>query len=193
MKLGLFLTFWAITFIFAFIGVAGYYVSYKTDSREYPWAYSSDKNKSLLVGKWSGKFVEPDSIEKKINLEIYEPYTKLERIFYSIGLPYQRRLNIAHNKFNGYLTIEKGHSKEHYKVRGSVNLKNIQLFDFHLLANEKDTPPYHFSFFFTDGFWEENKMSFVMTIVFRKNSLPNNLKNFEPSTNKKIKILLNRI
>lgn len=192
MRLGLLIIALFFALLFIIVGGMGYYVSYKTDSREYPWAYSFDKNKPLLVGKWAGKFIEPDSVEKKISLEIYEPHTKLERIFYSIGFPYKKRLYIAKNKFEGFLIIQKKYTKEEYKVRGSINRKNIKFFDFHLLANEKDTPPYHYSFLFTNGVWQENQMSFVLTIVFRKNSLPNNLKNHEPILSKKVKVLLKR-
>ena len=70
MKLGLFLSILVLILVFVIVGLVGYYVSYKTDIREYPWAYSSDEKKPLLVGKWSGKFIEPDSIEKKISLVI---------------------------------------------------------------------------------------------------------------------------
>jgi hypothetical protein len=193
MKLGLFLTTLALLLMFA-VGVVNYYVSYKTDIREYSWAYSSDEKKPLLVGKWSGKFIEPDSIEKNISLEIYEPYTKIERIFYSIGLSNKRRLYIEPNKFDGFLSIEnKLRLEEKYKVRGFVNTKNIQLFDFHLLANVKETPPYHYSFLFTEGFWKKNKMSFILTIVFRKSTTPNNLKNQEPFLSKKVRVSLNRV
>jgi hypothetical protein len=193
MKLGLFLTTLALLLMFA-VGVVNYYVSYKTDIREYSWAYSSDEKKPLLVGKWSGKFIEPDSIEKNISLEIYEPYTKIERIFYSIGLSNKRRLYIEPNKFDGFLSIEnKFRLEEKYKVRGFVNTKNIQLFDFHLLANVKETPPYHYSFLFTEGFWKKNKMSFILTIVFRKSTTPNNLKNQEPFLSKKVRVSLNRV
>ncbi|GGD43922.1 hypothetical protein GCM10011514_04840 [Emticicia aquatilis] len=198
MKLAYFLTALFLTILFALVfgvvGVVGYYVSYKTDSRAYPWAYSFDENKPLLVGKWSGKFMEPDSMEKKVSLEIYEPYTKLERIFYSIGLPYKRRLYIETDKFDGLLRIEnKFRKEEQYKVRGSLNTKNIQLFDFHLLANVKETLPYHYSFLFTEGFWKKNEMSFVITIVFRKSITPNNLKNQEPFLSKKVRVSLNRV
>ncbi len=193
MKLGLFLTTLALLLMFA-VGVVNYYVSYKTDIREYSWAYSSDEKKPLLVGKWSGKFIEPDSIEKNISLEIYEPYTKIERIFYSIGLSNKRRLYIEPNKFDGFLSIEnKLRLEEKYKVRGFLNTKNIQLFDFHLLANVKETPPYHYSFLFTEGFWKKNKMSFILTIVFRKSTTPNNLKNQEPFLSKKVRVSLNRV
>jgi hypothetical protein len=193
MKLGLFLTTLALLLMFA-VGVVNYYVSYKTDIREYSWAYSSDEKKPLLVGKWSGKFIEPDSIEKNISLVIYEPYTKIERIFYSIGLSNKRRLYIEPNKFDGFLSIEnKFRLEEKYKVRGFVNTKNIQLFDFHLLANVKETPPYHYSFLFTEGFWKKNKMSFILTIVFRKSTTPNNLKNQEPFLSKKVRVSLNRV
>jgi len=193
MKLGLFLTTLALLLMFA-VGVVNYYVSYKTDIREYSWAYSSDEKKPLLVGKWSGKFIEPDSIEKDISLVIYEPYTKIERIFYSIGLSNKRRLFIEPNKFDGFLSIEnKLRLEEKYKVRGFLNTKNIQLFDFHLLANVKETPPYHYSFLFTEGFWKKNKMSFILTIVFRKSTTPNNLKNQEPFLSKKVRVSLNRV
>ena len=193
MKLGLFLTTLALLLMFA-VGVVNYYVSYKTDIREYSWAYSSDEKKPLLVGKWSGKFIEPDSIEKNISLVIYEPYTKIERIFYSIGLSNKRRLYIEPNKFDGFLSIEnKLRLEEKYKVRGFLNTKNIQLFDFHLLANVKETPPYHYSFLFTEGFWKKNKMSFILTIVFRKSTTPNNLKNQEPFLSKKVRVSLNRV
>lgn len=194
MKLGLFLTTLALLLMFAIVGVANYYISYKTDTREYPWAYRSDENKPLLVGKWSGKFIEPDSIEKKISLVINEPYTNLDRIFYSIGLSYNRRLYIEPNKFDGFLSIEnKFRKEERYKVRGFLNTKNIQLFDFHLLANVKETPPYHYSFLFTEGFWKKKEMSFILTIVFRKSTTPNNLKNQEPFLSKKVRVSLNRV
>lgn len=193
MKLGLFLTTLALLLMFA-VGVVNYYVSYKTDIREYSWAYSSDEKKPLLVGKWSGKFIEPDSIEKEISIVITEPYTKIERIFYSIGLSNKRHLYIEPNKFDGFLSIEnKVGQEEKYKVRGFLNTKNIQLFDFHLLANVKETPPYHYSFLFTEGFWKKNKMSFILTIVFRKSTTPNNLKNQEPFLSKKVRVSLNRV
>lgn len=194
MKLGLFLSILVLILVFVIVGLVGYYVSYKTDIREYPWAYSSDEKKPLLVGKWSGKFIEPDSIEKKISLVIFEPYTKIERIFYSIGLSNKRRLYIETNKFDGLLSIEnKFRKEEKYKVRGFLNTKNIQLFDFHLLANVKETLPYHYSFLFTEGFWKKNEMSFILTIVFRKSTTPNNLKNHEPFLSKKVRVSLNRV
>jgi hypothetical protein len=194
MKLGLFLSILVLILVFAIVGLVGYYVSYKTDIREYPWAYSSDEKKPLLVGKWSGKFIEPDSIEKKIGLVIFEPYTKIERIFSSIGLSNKRRLYIEPNKFDGFLSIEnKFRQEEKYKVRGFLNTKNIQLFDFHLLANVKETLPYHYSFLFSEGFWKKNEMSFVLTIVFRKSTTPNNLKNEEPILSKKVRVSLSRV
>ena len=96
--------------------------------------------------------------------------------------------------FDGFLSIEnKFHKEEKYKVRGFLNTKNIQLFDFHLLANVKETPPYHYSFLFTEGFWKKNEMSFVLTIVFRKSTTPNNLKNQEPILSKKVRVSLSRV
>ena len=194
MKLGLFLSILAFILVFTIVSVVNYYVSFKTDTKEYPWAFSSDEKKPLLVGEWSGKFIEPDSIEKEISLVITDPYKKIERIFYSIGLSSKRRLYIEPNKFDGFLSIEnKFHKEEKYKVRGFLNTKNIQLFDFHLLANVKETPPYHYSFLFTEGFWKKNEMSFVLTIVFRKSTTPNNLKNQEPILSKKVRVSLSRV
>ena len=193
MRLGLLFTALALALLFVISGLFGYYVSYKTDGHLCPWAYSIDENKPVLVGKWAGKFIEPDSVEKKISLEIYEPYTKRERFFYSIGFAYSSRLWLKYNKFEGLLTIENKQNIEKYKVNGNVNMRDIQLFDFHLLENEKEVEPYYYSFLFTNGFWKQNDMSFLMTIIFHKTKYPNNLKNYDPHSNKKIKVFLSRI
>ncbi|GGB96134.1 hypothetical protein [Dyadobacter sediminis] len=38
-----------------------------------PWAYATDHAAPLLVGKWQGRFNDPDGISKQIDLDITEP------------------------------------------------------------------------------------------------------------------------
>lgn len=194
MKLGLLLTTLVLAIMLAIIGTLGYYISYRTDCRMCPWAYSLDEKKPLLVGKWAGTFIEPDSVEKQISLEIYEPYTTKERLFNSIGLPFSQKLR-NYNKFDGLLIIESKRKKESFKIRGRVNTKNTQLFDFHFLANENKNGavPYYYSFIINDGFWKANDMSFILNVIFNNNSYTRKLKILDYQLNKKVKVALSRI
>ncbi|KAA6438299.1 hypothetical protein FEM33_16510 [Dyadobacter flavalbus] len=38
-----------------------------------PWAYAADHAAPLLVGKWQGRFNDPDGVSKQMDLEITEP------------------------------------------------------------------------------------------------------------------------
>lgn len=199
MKLGLFLTtlLFALMFglVFAIVGAFGYYVTYRTDSRLCPWAFSLDENKPLLVGKWVGQLTEPDSIEKKISVEIYEPYSKTERIFMSIGLPFSQRMGSKNiYKFDGLMKVESKFGKKEFKLEGYVNAKNMQFFEFHLLTNDNRSVsvPYSISFIITNGFWKSNFMSFVLNVIYYNSSSSKKFRNLDYQLSKKVKVTLNR-
>ncbi|WP_435355028.1 hypothetical protein [Emticicia sp. SJ17W-69] len=195
MKFGIFLTTLILASICAIVGAFGYYVTYRTDSRLCPWAFSLDENKPLLVGKWVGQFTEPDSLEKKISIEIYEPYSKTERIFTSIGFPYSQRMKLRDmHKFDGLMTVESKFGKKEFKLEGHVNAKNMQFFEFHLLTNDNRSinVPYSISFIITNGFWKSNVMSFILNVIYYNSSSSKKFRNLDYQLSKKVKVTLNR-
>lgn len=103
-----------------------YSLSYASDLRSRPWAYSSDPDAKLLVGKWHGSFTDPAGVAKKISLEIDLPVTEEEREKRASRLRRRKGLrNESKEAFDGSAIVQSRLGEERYFVYGAVDKNDM--------------------------------------------------------------------
>jgi hypothetical protein len=117
-----------IFLLFCLIAYAG--VSYAVNNSWRPWAYSSDKNAKLFVGKWAGQFQDPDGVSKKITLEVFPPLTTFER-FDSFTACSKKGKNKSRKSFEGSIIVTSVLGEENYEMWGYFKDTDFQNFYFH--------------------------------------------------------------
>ena len=127
----------AATVISVVVWKLRYHLSYQSDLRDRPWAYS-DSGAKLLVGTWHGKFTDPDGVEKELNFEVFLPLTDEQR-------EEKLKRRVRHRKgvrpqgskqsFEGLARVNGPRGNEEYHVSGSVGKT-----DFHQLEAVRFSP-----------------------------------------------------
>jgi hypothetical protein len=98
-----------------------YRYSFWRDYQERPWAYSADQKAKLLVGRWQGRFVDPDGIEKSIDLEIFEPTSEEQRKQRAGHRSRRSHVRTRDTRsFEGTAKVASRLGEERYIVAGSV-------------------------------------------------------------------------
>ncbi|WP_428654976.1 hypothetical protein [Runella sp.] len=153
------------------LSVVGYGISHFVggflDRYQRPWAFSSDSNAPLLVGKWQGNFTDPDGVAKSIHLEIFVPQTTAER--WTKSGRRKRGLYRTRRNFDGAATVTSKLGTEHYSIWGSVDRNDDYLFNLHFGAiNEKYTilPNFYINII-NQGRWRENQMTLPVSFSYR--------------------------
>jgi hypothetical protein len=157
--------FYAIFIIFCALIMGG--GSYVIDFYWRPWAYSSDKNAPLFVGKWTGKFKDPDGVSKEISIEIFTPKTNAERFLGALNC------NGKHTKsrrsFDGKATVISTLGEENYEIWG--NFKNTDFHEFYFSARYKESlKSANFYLKETDSncTWKGDEMTLILPFSYQK-------------------------
>ncbi len=174
-----------------------YYSGLWWDYRTRPWAYSSDDNAKLLVGKWQGAFSDPDKVSKRLHLEIFEPTTEAERRK-SAGKRNRRGGGIRHRDktgFDGIATIESRLGKEEYEVYGSVNRDDYHQLklNFRPADEQKRILPNFTASQGLDGSWQGDELRISLTFSYQRADGSSFSSSADPRYSKIAKVTLARM
>lgn len=152
-----------------------YQYSYWRDYQTRPWAYSRDKNAKLLVGEWQGTYMDPDGINKSIEMEIFEPLSdkerrklasrhKTRRTRGGLGARKDRRL------FEGVATVTSKLGQENYVLHGSVAEDDFHQFKLQFgAADEAKRLQPNFALNVSEsGEWKDDGMTLRMAFAYFK-------------------------
>lgn len=115
-----------------------YYLSYASDLAARPWAYSTDPQAKLLVGRWQGSFVDPAGVKKEVRLEILVPVSEEERQRRASrrrapkGLSKQNR-----QAFDGQATVKSQLGEETYDLYGGVDQADMHQLSLHFTPQDE--------------------------------------------------------
>jgi hypothetical protein len=158
-----------VYYIFLFFCVILYFGgSYAVDFYWRPWAYSSDKNAKLFVGKWEGQFQDPDGVSKKITLEIFNPLTTAERFGGALNCGGKGR-NKSRKSFDGSVTVKSVLGEENYEMWGYFKDTDFQKFSFH--ERIKQTLPvanFYLKQTESDCVWQGDNMTIILPFEYQK-------------------------
>lgn len=192
---GCLLTFVGLTVLSMGLFFIKYYGSYYWDLYQRPWAYSSDKNTPLLVGKWQGNFKDPDNVAKQISLTIFEPTTDEER-WEKAGRRSRNRQGKNLRAFDGVATVISKIGKEEYEIWGSVMKEDYhQLHEIHFrVLDEKQqlTKNFNVQSAMTGGQWSENNLILTLGFTFTTATGSGYWSSADPRFDKKVRLTLIR-
>ncbi|WP_421825388.1 hypothetical protein [Larkinella sp.] len=197
------------TILLMIIGLAGiswgvyecnYYVSYRNDLSQRPWAYSEDKKADLLVGTWQGNFLDPDGVRKTIRLEILVPMTEDERAKKASHRTRHRKgLGSRSDKkrFDGFATVTSQRGIEEYEFYGAVSDKTgSRLNTIHFRAlDEKQQLRKNFNVLSAvdGGQWQGDQL--ILTLAFTYNTATGSgySSSADPRFDKKVTVHFSRV
>lgn len=179
---------------YGLFGVAAFYIGKTMDNWERPWAYSRDEKAVLLVGKWEGRFNDPDGITKEIKMEILVPETDSERWDKAFKKTTHRFANTKRN-FDGLATVTSKLGTEYYSLTGKVNEDdNHKIYlNFHPDEKKKKVLPNFILSESSDGKWEANTITFLVSFTYHKANDSALYESSNPKHKMKIKVNLQRV
>lgn len=171
-----------------------YYVSYWLDTYNRPWAYSSDPNAKLLVGKWQGSFFDPDNVKKTLEIEVYEPVTEEERERKAARKRSRRRRD---NKqaFEGKAVAKSKLGAEIYEIYGAVDKSDYHRlrFNFRPEDEKKRVLPNFTLLEANSGNWQDDGMTLTLSFTYHNADGSSTWKSSDPRHSKKVTATLSRI
>lgn len=189
-KIGLFLI--SVLVIVGGFAAIKYYFSYGNDLLQRPWAYSTDKNAKLFVGKWEGQFQDPDGISKKMSLEIFVPLTddvRLEKNFKSRSKSMHKKTKTG---FDGIATVTSALGTENYEIWGGFEDTHFHKFHFNV-ATEKNLPVANFYLAGAKyGIWEGDQINMTMPFNYRKANGSSFYQSSDPRFSQKATFIMKR-
>jgi hypothetical protein len=144
--------------------------SYAVDFYWRPWAYSTDKNAKLFVGKWEGQFQDPDGVSKKITLEIFTPFTTAQRFGSALNCGGKSKTK-SRKSFDGLATVTSALGVENYDVWGYF--ADTEFNKFHVYERIKQTLPVA-NFYLkqteteSDCTWQGDNMTLILPFEYQK-------------------------
>jgi hypothetical protein len=143
--------------------------SYAFDFYARPWAYSSDKNAKLFVGKWAGQFKDPDGVSKKIALEIFVPMENSERVSNALTCGPGKSKSKSKKAFEGTATVKSALGTEDYEVWGYFADTDFHQFSMHERI-KKALPVANFYLQQTeaDCVWKGDDMTLILPFYYQK-------------------------
>jgi len=139
-----------------------YYLNKKYDTYRRPWAYSNDPTKPLLVGKWQGVCTDPDGINHKVEMEIFEPITEDER-WERFNQKRSKRDRSSRTFFDGFALLEVNNKKDSCELWGGLDQADGHKIHFQLSPLSQVHPP-GFNLNLLRGDWQENTLD--LTVEF---------------------------
>lgn len=171
-----------------------YYVSYWLDTHNRPWAYSTDTNAKLLVGKWQGSFIDPDNVKKTLEIEVYEPVTEEERERKAARKRSRRRRD---NKqaFDGKAVAKSKLGAEIYEIYGAVEKADYHAlrFNFRPEDEKKRVLPNFTLLEANSGNWQGDAMTLTLSFTYHNADGSSTWKSSDPRHSKKVIARLNRV
>ena len=149
-----------------------YYFGKWWDYRVRPWAYSSDANAKLLVGKWQGKFIDPDRVSKQLAIQIFEPTSDEERRK-AASKRNRRGGGLRHrNKtgFDGIARVQSRLGTEEYEIYGSVGKDDFHQvkFNFRPVDESKRVLPNFTLSQGMEGTWRDDQLKVTLTFSYQR-------------------------
>ena len=171
-----------------------YYTSYWLDTSSRPWAYSTDKNTKLLVGKWQGSFIDPNNVTKTLEIEVDEPVTEEERERNAARKRSNRRRD---NKraFDGKAIAKSRLGTETYEIYGAVEKDDFHHlhFNFRPEDEKKRILPNFTLLEAKTGHWQDDKMTLTLSFTYHNADGSSTWKSSDPRHSKKVTTTLSRI
>ncbi|AYQ34872.1 hypothetical protein [Runella sp. SP2] len=170
-----------------------YYTSYWFDTFDRPWAYSSDKNAKLLVGKWQGSFIDPDNVKKTLEIEIDEPVTEEERERNAARKRSSRRRDNKRS-FDGKAIAKSRLGTETYEIYGAVEKDDFHRlhFNFRPEDEKKRVLPNFTLLEANSGNWQDS-MTLTLSFTYHNADGSSTWKSSDPRHSKKVTATLGRI
>lgn len=142
---------------------------YHTEVTSRPWAYSSDPEAKLLVGRWQGTFTDPVGVKKSLKLEIFVPLTTEELERKATRRSRNTRVTSSSDKrtFDGTATVTSHLGEEIYDVQGTVESPHSRKFTLVFAsANDGQRPlPNQAARSVTAGEWNGDEMTIALTFI----------------------------
>lgn len=171
-----------------------YYTSYWFDTSSRPWAYSTDVNAKLLVGKWQGSFIDPNNVTKTLEIEVDEPVTEEERERNAARKRSSRRRD---NKraFDGKAIAQSRLGTETYEIYGAVEKDDFHHFHFNFRPEDekKRVLPNFTLLEAKTGHWQDDKMILTLSFTYHNADGSSTWKSSDPRHSKKVTTTLSRI
>ena len=157
-------------FLLIFLGSKScVYVHYQLDLRNKPWAYSSDPEASLLIGRWQGTFTDPDGVQHQLEMQIDEPTPWEERN--KKWMQRRRAKRKVRNRnprgFDGFAYTTVNGVRDTMELWGSVQESDFQQFSFHIrpLDGKYRTG---FTISQTSGTWQNDQMQLITHCTYHR-------------------------
>jgi hypothetical protein len=169
-----------------------YYFSYWRDLQDKPWAYSNDKNAKLLVGKWKGSFIDPNGVNKSIEIEIVEPTTQEERERKASRKTKRSRGN--KQGFDGMAVATSKLGIENYEIYGAVEKEDFhQLhFNFRPVDESKRVLPNFTLLEAKQGNWQDDELKLTLHFAYHKADGSSHWESANPIYSKTAMVVLKR-
>ncbi|GAB3991810.1 hypothetical protein GCM10028807_22960 [Spirosoma daeguense] len=177
-----------------------YYVSYYSDLKDRPWAYSQDENAKLLVGTWQGEFRDPDNVAKTIRLTIVEPMTDEERSK-KAGKRTRKRSGLGSRSdkkhFDGLATVTSQRGQEDYEFDGHVKTEDGHKLNVVHFQTKDETRQLRNNFKILSGLeggtWQDDNLTLIFTFSFITNTGSGYSTSSDPRYDKKITVHFSRV
>jgi hypothetical protein len=154
------------------IGLIKYYGGYWYDLRNSPWAYSTNSSEKLLVGNWSGSFIDPDGVNKQLTINILEPISKEERWDKAFTFRKGKRRVRSNSRdfLRGTATVKSKLGTEEYTISGHVEEDDFHQFliRFSPVEEKKRVLPNFTLFESPKSTWQDDKMSLSLHFSYHK-------------------------
>ncbi len=163
----------------------------KYDTYRRPWAYSSDPDKPLLVGKWQGSVTDPDQLVHKVEMEIYVPMTDGERK----GRLFQKRIKRDRSSrtfFDGMAVLEVNGQRDSSELWGGLDKSDGHQIHFQFRPVNDVHPP-GFNLNLVEGNWQENTLDLTVDFAFFRADGSSYSDSADPRHDKKGKLIMSRM
>ncbi|OJV12583.1 MAG: hypothetical protein BGO21_02210 [Dyadobacter sp. 50-39] len=177
-----------------------YYYSYYADLKDRPWAYSRDEKKPLLVGRWQGKFRDPDNVSKTVLLTIKLPVSDQERASKAARFRGKQQRFASHNekkRFAGSATVTGASGTETYEFHGQVRtedghqLGTIQFYTAEGMSQVRTNFNLHSAV--EGGRWNGDKLTLTVGFTYTTATGASHWNSSDPRFDKKVVIHLSRV
>jgi hypothetical protein len=156
-----------------------------------PWAYSYDSSTPLLVGKWQGRFKDPNGISKQMDLEIAEPKEKRRNSSKSKGHNGDPAL-----RFKGTAIIKSKLGVEDDRIEGILKSSDgheIQRISFVPATGEKFiAESFNVSLSEPGGTWQGDVIQLKISFTYRTKTGASYTNNYDDRYDQKTPVTLHR-
>ncbi|OJW80396.1 MAG: hypothetical protein BGO59_33440 [Spirosoma sp. 48-14] len=178
------------------LGILSFYGSKLFDRYQRPWAYNASA--PLLVGRWSGQYVDPDNITKTIELTIVDPEPDAER--WSKALSFRgrrkgsRRTGSSKRSFDGQAIVVSRLGRETYEISGSVDKEDFHQIrlTFHTETSRNFDRPTFYLLSGQNGRWQNDELTCTLEFSYRRKDGSSFWNSADPRFSKQTHLILHR-